>query len=93
MTTNTTIERALNILKYRDWAWEMAEDNYMGRYATAKAEMRAFVDEVNKIEDAEVREALRRLWALKYYRLQAEYKGEKFKDEAELEALKTRFAA
>ena len=93
MTRNANIEKALNILNYRDWTWEMAEDNFRGRHAAAKAEMRAFVEEVNKIEDAEVREALRRFWTLKYYRLQAEYKGEKFQDEVELDALKKRFAA
>lgn len=91
MTTSHNIDTALNILKYRDWTWEMADDNFMGRHNQAKAEMRAFVAEVNKIDDIEVRNALRRYWILKYNSLQALYKGEKFRDKDELESLKARF--
>lgn len=92
MTQNETIKKALNILNYRDWTWEMADDNYRGRYNAAKAEMRDFVATVNEIADAEVREALRRYWVLEYNRLQASYANSEFNDNAELENLKHRFA-
>jgi len=92
MITNNNIQKALNILKYRDWTWEMAESNYMGRYNAAKSEMRAFVAAVNGIEDAEVREALRRFWTLRYNELHASYAGKEFNEQEELSTLENRFA-
>lgn len=93
MEENSNITKALNILNYRDWTWEMADDNYRGRFNAAKAEMKEFVSLVNGIEDTEVRGALRRLWMLKYNELQAAYMNKRFEDKAELLSLEQRFAS
>ena len=93
METFKNINEAVKIYKYRDWTWEMADDNFSRRCAVAKAEMKDFVALVNSIEDAEVRSALRRMWALRYYRLHAAYDGKILNEEAELDALEKRFAA
>ena len=93
MTTNNNINEALKIYNYRDWTWQMADDNFSSRCRNAKAEMREFVSLVNTIDDAEVRDALRRMWTLRYKELQASYNDEEFNEEAELDALEKRFAA
>lgn len=93
MTTNNNINEALKIYNYRDWTWQMADDNFSGRCRNAKAEMREFVSLVNSINDAEVREALRHMWTLRYQELQAAYNGEDFNEKAELDELEKRFAA
>lgn len=90
--TQNNIAEALKIMNYRDWTWEMAESNYMGRYNAAKSEMKKFVATVNGIEDAEVREALRRFWTLRYNELHASYTGKEFNEKEELAALENRFA-
>lgn len=92
MTQNNNIAEALKIMNYRDWTWEMAESNYMGRYNAAKSEMKKIVATVNKIEDAETREALRRYWVLIYNRLHCGYAGKEFEEKEELAALENRFA-
>ena len=93
MTTNNNINEALKIYNYRDWTWQMADDNFSSRYRNAKAEMREFVALVNTINDAEVRDALRRMWTLKFEGLQAAYNGKEFNEKDELVALEKRFAA
>lgn len=92
MTTDN-INEALRIYNHRDWTWEMAESNFTRRCEKARAEMREYVALVNTIEDAEVRDALRRMWILKYNELHAAFSGKKFNDAAELETLEKRFAA
>jgi len=89
---NNNISEALKIYHYRDWSWEMADDNFGGRYNKAKAEMKDFVALVSAIESAEVRNALRRMWTLRYEELQASYMGNKFSAEEELKDLESRFA-
>ena len=66
MTTNNTIQEALNRINNFDWYWRMADSGYDWRYNAAKEGMRKFVALVNTIDNEIVRKALRNLWTLKF---------------------------
>ena len=64
----TNISKALNLLDNRDWYYMMADYGYASRRENARSEMKHYVRLCNNVEDADVREALRALWILKYKR-------------------------
>lgn len=86
------IKKALDILRYRDWTWMMADDNYNCRYNAAKAEMKEFVATVKGIDDASIREALLRYWVMKFESVRASINGCSYEKEADLESLCNQFA-
>ena len=65
MTTTQKIEKALNILKYQDWTWYMADYTHPAE-DDARSSMRAFVRLVATIADKAIVKALRDLWVATY---------------------------
>lgn len=65
MTTAQKIEKALTILKYQDWFWNMADFSRPAENK-ARSSMRSFVRLVATIEDKEIVKALRDLWVATY---------------------------
>ena len=65
MTTTQIIEKALNILKYQDWTWYMADYTHPAE-DDARSSMRAFVRLVATIADKAIVKAMRDLWTATY---------------------------
>ena len=73
MTQNNNIQEAIKMIETHDWNWRMADYGYDSRYNTAKASMKAFVQFVKTIDNAEVRETLRNMWVMLFNHERDEY--------------------
>lgn len=74
MKQSNNINEAINMIEHHDWNWRMADYGYESRYNSAKANMKAFVKLVKTIDNAEVRETLRKMWVLVFNDKRDEYK-------------------
>lgn len=92
-TTNTQkIEKALEILKYQDWFWAMADYTHPA-IDEARGSMRAFVNVVASISDRAIVKALRELWKATYEYVHATMWGSNDAAEAKYNSTKEQLMA